>query len=272
MEIKLKLNKNGKPNKNSLNAAKKKVKENFAEINPQELPKELKGTYNQIASGKKRGENNKNKLRTSKGTFFSAAAELEMRKQIKTFAIEINSTEEEILNNKELFKIIEQKVLTDTVTITKDTDLLIDFLKRKPFKELFLIDQNGNKTAASLEQVILELKLSNKKILEKLQENKFGFYNRVTYTPSGQFAEINYISFPDNITADDLNDIINKEMESGKFGAYGSPTNPAPAPEPKPDPITPTPENITTNVQKGKNKKPNKQGTNKSGNKISKRK
>lgn len=270
--IKLKFNKNGKPNKNSLKAAKIKLKKTFNEVKIEDLPKELKGTYNQIASGKKRGENNKNKLRTSKGTFFTAAAELEMRKMIKSYAIEKGFTEEEILNDKTLFKIVEQKVLTDTVTITKETDLLIDFLKRKPFKELFLIDQNGNKKPASLEQVILELKLSNKKILEKLEESKFGFYNRITFTPSGQFAEINYIVFPDTISQQDLNDIINKEMSAEKFGAYGSPTNPGPEIEEVPKDPIPLPDNLKTNVKKAKNQKPNKQGANKSGNKVSKRK
>ena len=60
--IKIKFNKNGKPNKNSLKAAKKKLKEKFNEVKKEDLPKELLGTYNRIASGKKRGENNKNKL------------------------------------------------------------------------------------------------------------------------------------------------------------------------------------------------------------------
>jgi hypothetical protein len=264
MEIKIKLNKNGKPNKNSLKAAKARLKESFETVKPEQLPKQLQGYYRQIESGKKRGEANKNKLRTSTGKFFSAAAGLEFKKLVKSFAIEKGISEQEILKDKELFKIVEQKVLTDTLTITKDTDLLIDFLKREKFENITLVDQNGKKTKVTLEKAILELKENNKKILSILQESKFGFYNKITFNPSGKFAEINYISVT-NQSEEQLNDEINEEMESGNFGAFGSPANPKKEPEEEP-------ENITTNVQKAKNKKPNKQGTNKSGNKISKRK
>jgi hypothetical protein len=263
--IKIKFNKNGKPNKNSLKAAKIKLKKTFNEVKIDDLPKELRGTYNQIASGKKRGEANKNKLRTSTGKFFSAAASLEFKNLLKSFAIEKKLSEEEILKDKQLFKILEQKVLTDTLTITKDSDLLIDFIKRENFKKLFLIDQNGNKKQVSIEQLVLEIKTTNKKILEKLQDSKFGFWNRITYTPSGQFAQINYIVFPDTISQQDLNDIINKQMAAEKFGAYGSPPNKGKKEIEKTD-------KQKTNVEKAENKKPNKQGANKSGNKVSKRK
>ena len=263
--IKIKFNKNGQPNKNSLKAAKIKLKKTFNEVKIEDLPKELKGTFNQIASGKKRGEANKNKLRTSTGKFFSAAASLEFKKLVKSFAIEKKLSEEEILKDKQLFKILEQKVLTDTLTITKDSDLLIDFLKRENFRKLFLIDQNGNKKQVSIEQLVLEIKTTNKKILEKLEESKFGFWNRITYTPSVEFSEVNYIIFNDDIRPEDLNDIINEEMESENFGAYGSPPNKGKEEIEKTD-------KDKTNVEKAENKKPNKQGTNKSGNKVFKRK
>jgi hypothetical protein len=263
--IKLKFNKNGKPNKNSLKAAKAKLKQSFETVKQDQIPKQLQGYYRQIENGKKRGEANKNKLRTSTGKFFSAAASLEFKKLVKSFAIEKKLSEEEILKDKQLFKILEQKVLTDTLTITKDSDLLIDFLKRENFRKLFLIDQNGNKKQVSIEQLVLEIKTTNKKILEKLEESKFGFWNRITYTPSGEFAEVNYINFDDNISPEDLNDIINEEMESENFAAYGSPPN-------KGKEEIENTDKDKTNVEKAENKKPNKQGTNKSGNKVSKRK
>lgn len=272
MEIKIKLTKTGKPYKSSLEKAKREIKANFSEVKKESLPKALQGYYNQVASGKRRGEANKQRLRNESGKFYTSAESNAIKKTIKTTAIETGISEDELIKNKSLFKTIVQKTLEDSISLTKDTDLLVDFIKRQKFEKITLIDQNGNKKVVNLANAIFILKQSNKKILEKTQEELFQFFNKITFNPAGKFAEINYIN-PKGLSAEEILDEINSEMESGNFGAASSPKktkqpNKQELNDPEPPQML---DNGKTN-KKGKNKKPNKQGTNKPRNKISKRK
>lgn len=267
MEIKIKLTKTGKPYKSSLEKAKREIKANFSEVKKESLPKALQGYYNQVASGKRRGEANKQRLRKIDGTFYTSAESLALKNAIKTTGIEKEISEEEILKDKTLLSALAEKVFKDTISITKDTDLLVDFLKRKKFQKITLIDQNGNKQEVDLANAIFILKDSNKKILEKTQEELFQFFNKITHNPAGKFAEINYIN-PEGLSAEELLDTINAEMQSGNFGAASSPKNTKQPNKDKNDPEPLTPANDpeppkTTGNGKSKKGKADKKGKNK---------
>lgn len=271
MEIKIKLTKTGKPYKSSLEKAKREIKANFSEVKKESLPKALQGYYNQVASGKRRGEANKQRLRNESGKFYTSAESNAIKKTIKTTAIETGISEEELIKNKSLFKTIVQKTLEDSISITKDTDLLVDFIKRQKFEKITLIDQNGNKKVVNLANAIFILKQSNKKILEKTQEELFQFFNKITFNPAGKFAEINYID-PKGLSAEEILDEINSEMESGNFGAASSPKKTKQPKEDKKDPEPLTPANDpeppkTTGNGKSKKGKADKKGKDKKSNK-----
>lgn len=271
MQIKVKLTKTGKPHKASLEKAKKEIKANFSELKPENIDPALLPFYNRVESEKKRGKLNKNKLRRPNGTFYSAAENLALENAIKIYGIEKEISKEEIMSDKNLLATLAEKVFEDTISITKDTDLLIDFLKRKKFEKITLVDQNGKEQEVNLVNAIFILKTSNKLILEIAQEELFQLWNKISFNPAGKFAKIYFVN-PKGLSKEELLDTIETQMNSANFGGASSPKQ-VKQPKKKKTPLNdPEPAQMLDNgktTKEGKNKKPNKQGTNKPGDKIS---
>jgi len=270
----IRINKNGKPNKRDFDRAKKEIKANFENINPDQLSKFEKGYYNQVASGKKRGALNAARLRNPEtGAFLSKPEAFEVEKRIKSTQVETGFSREEILKNKEALKAITKLAISGEITAAKDTDLLIDFIKRKEFKKITLIDQNGKESKVSIEKAVFMLKSSQKKVFQSMGGEKFTSWNKFTFAPSGKFIEIQYFN-PKGLTEEEIESEIE---ENEDFGFYGSPGPNTKEPETE-ETETPQPIKKAKNVakrktnKKGENKKFNQRNTNKPRNKISKRK
>jgi len=271
----IRINKNGKPHAGDFKRAKAAIKANFENINPDNLTKFERGYYNQVASGKKRGALNAARLRNPEtGSFLSKPEAFEVEKRIKSTSIETGFSREEILKNKQALTAITKLAISGEIAGAKDTDLLIDFLKRKEFKKITLIDQNGKAKKVNIEKAIFILKSSQKKVFQNMGGEKFTSWNKFNFAPSGKFIEINYFN-PEGLTPEEIEEEIEENEE---FGFYGSPGAKSEEPEEKEIPEIKTPVKKAANVKarkankKGKNKKPNKRNANKSGNKISKRK
>lgn len=218
----IKFTKTGKPYKKSLQKAKEFVKKNFKNLKKEDLPKEVKGYFGQIESGKKRGEANKLRLKNPQtGKFLTSLESKAVKDLVKQTSIDLNINKDELTKNKDLYLSIVDKALNDTISITKDTDLAIDFLKRQGFKKIVLVDQNGKEKSVNLENAIFILKENQKKIMQIFEAKKFSSWNRLTYNPAGRKIKINYVKVK-NESAEELQDIIDSETESGNFAVYGS--------------------------------------------------
>jgi hypothetical protein len=246
MKIKIRINKNGKPNKGDFDRAKKFIKANFASIKVDDLPKAAAGYYKRVEAGKKQGALNAKRLRNPEtGSFLSKPEAFEVNKKITQTALELKVSREEILNNKEVLKDITKLAIDGAIASTKDTDLLIDFFKRKKFKSIVLIDQKGNRKEVSKEQAALILKQNQQKIMALFEGEKFGSWNKFNFTPSGKFIEINYYNVEQK-SNEEIEEDLEKGSENIEFGFYGSA-----APLNKNN-------NEEESGEKGENKKPNK--------------
>lgn len=218
----LKITKTGKPYKRSLEKVRKFVKENFSELKKESLPKQVQGYYAQIENGKKRGEANKQRLKNPEtGKFLTSGESKAVKDLVKNAAKEIGIEQNQLIENRDLYKSIVDKALNDKISITKDTDLAIDFLKRQNFKSIVLVDQNGKEKKAPIEKAILILKENQKKIMQLFEGKKFSSWNRLEYNTSGKKIKINYIKVGKE-TPEELQEIIDDQTEAGNFGSYGS--------------------------------------------------
>jgi hypothetical protein len=247
MKIKIRINKNGKPNKGDFDRAKKFIKANFQSIKVEDLPKAAAGYYKRVEAGKKQGALNAKRLRNpATGSFLSKPEAFEVNKKITQTALELNTTREEILNNKEVLKDITKLAIEGAISSTKDTDLLIDFFKRKEFKKIILIDQNGKRKKVSKEMAAFILKQNQQKIMAMFEGQKFGSWNKFNFTPSGKLLEINYYNVGKK-SAEEIEEDLEEGSEGIEFGFYGSAA-----------PLSKNNNEENKSGSEGKNKKPNK--------------
>jgi hypothetical protein len=253
MKIKIRINKNGKPNKGDFDRAKKFIKANFQSIKVEDLPKAAAGYYKRVEAGKKQGALNAKRLRNpATGSFLSKPEAFEVNKRINQSAIELKVTREEILNNKEVLKKITKLAIEGAIESTKDTDLLIDFMDRKEFKEIIVINQNGKRKKVTKEEAAFISKDNQQKIMSMFEGEKFGSWNRFNFTPSGKFLELFYYEVP-NKTLEEIEEDLDKGEQTTVFGFYGSAQ-------------IINKENESQTGKEGENKEPNIKGPDKSRN------
>jgi hypothetical protein len=225
MKIKIRINKNGKPNKGDFDRAKKFIKANFDTIKVDDLPKSAAGYYKRVEAGKKQGALNAKRLRNpATGAFLSKPEAFEVNKKTTQTAIELNVPRSQILENKEVLKQITKLAIEGAIEHTKDLDLLIDFFKRKEFRKIILIDQNGKRKKVTKEEAAFILKDNQQKIMQMFAGEKFGSWNKFNFTPSGKFIEINYYNVGKKST-EEIEQDLEEGSESSDFGFYGSAQN-----------------------------------------------
>jgi hypothetical protein len=217
---KIKYLKNGKPNKASKEKIKAFVKENFATLKGAVLPPEFIAKYNQVASGKKRGELNKQRLRNPEnGHMLNSAESLAIKNAVKNYAINKGIDKAEVFAKKDLYRKVFDAEIKNEVTITKDPDLIIDILKRGHFKEITITDQNGKSKKVSIEKAAFLLATTKQKLTELFQADKFASYHKITYKELATKLDIFIPNFK-GLSPEEIEDLINELEED--FGAFGS--------------------------------------------------
>lgn len=254
MAIKLRINKNGKPNAGDLKRAKAFIKSNFDKVKKEELPKPLQGYANQIESGKRRGELNKNRLRDTSGRLYSKIKEKAILDAAKDFLKDTGKTDlspRDILKDNKVKKQLENLAFQNTVSLSAMHDKVIDYLRRNDFKEFEIIDQNGQIIPFdSVNEMILFLQDNQKQLFSRFEKELFQSFNKYSVSQGGEKIQVYTFVYEkdQNESKETILERIKEMEQNGEFGVIGSP--PKKGKKPK-------------NGKKTDNKKLNRKGGNK---------
>jgi hypothetical protein len=259
----VRLNKSGQPRKGEIERVKANIKANFDKVKKEDLsaqPKAIISYYNQIESGKKRGELNKKRLRID-GKFLSKPAAKALTQRAEQFILDkkltskYESAKEFLAENPSLAKKLYNVAVKDIWTTQDRTDKVFDFIGRNSFEKINLIDQNGNRidniTKHQAEFIIRE---SLRELFLIFKGDKFQSWNKYSITNAGREITINYFNMEglEGESPETIQIMLSKEEKDQNTGAYGSPTAKGKAPKSK-----------NKNYGTKKNKKPNRKKPNK---------
>jgi hypothetical protein len=237
LSLNVRLNKSGQPRKGEIERVKANIKANFDKVKKEDLsaqPKAIQSYFNQVASGKKRGELNKNKLRDAKGQFLSKPAAKALIQRTEQFILDKNlqskyeNAKEFLDENPTEKNMLLNLAVNDIITLTDRTDNIFNRLDRNDFQNITLVDQNGEKLEGlTKQQAEFFIRENLRELFRVFKGDKFQSWHRYTISNAGQNIEINYFNMEslEGESPETIQEILSEQEESGNFGAYGSPTN-----------------------------------------------